>query len=137
VILDYLQGAERADPDCPQIIESAERGETEIVVSVLAEAEVAKIDGTDEDEKKIREFFQRNYIIRVGVDPSVTEAARRLIREHGLRAADAIHLATAIVRNVAIMETQDDRILAVGDKEGLVIRKPIYEGQLNLEGSSG
>lgn len=139
-IIDYLKGAARAEPDCQQIIDSAERGETEIVVSALAEAEVVKVDPADPDsETKIREFFARPYVIRVALDIRVAEMAREIVRTYGLKPLDAVHVATALRAKVPTLETFDQEMIdKVNGKEGnppLQIRNPTYEGQLRLPGA--
>jgi len=130
-IIDYLQGTPRAKP-CDDIIKQCERRELEILVSVLAVAEVAQTTKGDPDPAlTIREFFSRHYVIPVNVDLLVAEEAQRLVREHGLKGADAIHLATAIVHRVPILETFDDKLIGVDGKEGnpaVTIRHPFYEG---------
>jgi predicted nucleic acid-binding protein len=136
-IIDYLKGAERASPDCPQIIEQAERGETEIVVSALAEAEVVKLDADDDQaEEKIREFFARPYVIRVALDIRVAETAREIARKYALKPLDAVHVASALRANVPVLETYDETmIVRVDGREGsppLRVRHPAYEGQMRL-----
>jgi predicted nucleic acid-binding protein len=105
VVIDYLKGTERAQP-CNEIIEHAERGETEIVVSILAHAEVAMVyrDGTD--EARIAEFFSRAYIVSAQLTRAVAEEARRLVRE-GLmkKPLDAVHAATATLYHIPVIET--------------------------------
>lgn len=44
-IIDFLQGTDRAKEHCPAIVEAARRGELQIVISAMAEAEVIRIDG--------------------------------------------------------------------------------------------
>ncbi len=120
-IIDYLKGAERAKP-CIEIIEHQRQGVREIVTSVLAEAEVAHL-GADishsDAEAMIKEFFGRLYIVRVPVDRFIAEEARRLVRSHsGLKALDAVHIATALRWKVPLLETFDDVLLALDGKEG-------------------
>lgn len=68
-IIDYLTGTKRAEP-CRDYIEQVERevGQHEIVVSMWAEVEVVKFDGAvdDEAERRIKEFFGRDYIVSSG-----------------------------------------------------------------------
>lgn len=143
-IIDYLAGTERAAPHCQLIIDSAQRGETEIIVSALAEAEVVKLDGnlSNSAEDMIREFFGRPYVLRANVDPFVTETARELIRKYPransldkLRPVDAVHVATAIRWKVPVFESYDDRVLnRINAKPDLLpmkmaLRHPQYLGQ--------
>ena len=89
VIIDYLVGRAGVAESCSNIIEQAERGEIEIVVSALATIEVAYLQGFDDQdsEAKIREFFGRSYIIPAAIDVRVASLARDLIRKYkgGLR----------------------------------------------------
>ena len=132
-IIKYLAGDPVAQV-CEQIVEQGERGEIEIVVSTLAEAEVVKVEGELEDdaEAMIREFFGRNYVIRAVLDVPVAETARELVRHYsGIKPLDAVHIATALRHNIPILETFDEGMLKINEKEGdppLVIRTPIYEG---------
>lgn len=119
-IIRYLAGSEEASPDVPRIIDDAVRGETGIVVSAIAECEVAKLEGYDDDsaERRITDFLNRPYIIRVAVDPFVASETRRLVREQGLKPPDAIYLATAIRLQVPLLETYDSDLLALDGAEG-------------------
>jgi predicted nucleic acid-binding protein len=98
-----------------------------------AEVEVVKFEGVDdaEAEKKIIEFFGRSYVVRAAVDLNVAEKARYLVRTYKIKPPDAVHVATALVHNVPIMETFDGNLVEISGKEGsplLVIRTPLYEG---------
>lgn len=144
VIIGYLTGQVDIKTDCDQIIEQAERGELEIVVSTIAQGDVAYIPGKSvvESESLIQEFFSRRYIVTAAVDIPLVRIVRRLIREHGagLAAFDAIHVATAIQHKVPIIETTDPHLLRLDGKEGnpkIIIRRPKYQGpvKLNLFGS--
>ena len=128
-VIYHLAGYEDARPDVPRIIQDAIQGHTEIVVSVLAECEVVKLEGDDDatSERRITDFFNRPYVIRAAVDPFVASETRRLVREHGLKPPDAIYLATAIRHQVLLLETYDDDLLALNGKEGsptVTIRRP-------------
>ncbi len=119
-IIRYLAGSEDAKPDVPRIIDDAVRSETGIVVSAIAECEVAKLEGYDDAtaESRITDFFNRPYIIRATVDPFVASETRRLVRERGLKPPDAIYLATAIRLQVPLLETYDGDLLALNGEEG-------------------
>ena len=139
-IIDYLAGKPRAK-SCELIVNQAERKETEIVVSILAEAEVVKLDGElDLDsEGQIREFFGRDYVIRTALDLPIVEQSRDLVRRFlGLKPLDAVHIATALHHSIPILETYDEKMIEVGERLGLTARNPTYEGTLPLlEQSSG
>lgn len=126
-IIDYLKGAPNAS-DCEAILAQAKSGRFEILVSILALAEVAKIDGLgDEDaEERIQEFFDRPYVVRAAVDLVIAQRARLLIRQYGLSGVDAVHVATAVEKGAAIFETFDKPLMKKisdgGGIAGLVVR---------------
>ena len=132
-IIDYLQGAERALP-CIEIIRNMRKGAREIVTSVISEGEVAHLGDSiphDTAEQKIKEFFGRPYVVRVPFDRFIAEDVRRLIRKHqGLTALDAAHIATALRLGIPLLETYDERLLALDGSEGnppLAIRIPKWD----------
>ena len=143
VIIDYLAGrADVAEP-CSEIIEQAERGEIEIVVSVIATIEVAYLAGSDDrdSEARIRELFGRSYIIPAAIDVRVASLARHLVRKYRtspkIKPPDAAHLATAIQWNVPVVETTDPDLLRLDGLEGdppITIRHPFYEGPMRMPG---
>ena len=141
VIIGYLAGYLGIEPDCSNIIRQAEAGDLEIVVSEMAKVETAYLTGhsDEESENLIREFFNRDYVIPVSVDGPVSDIARRLIRKYRtspkLPTADAIHLATAVLWNIPIIETTDTDLLRMDQREGnppIITRRPLYVGTLPL-----
>ena len=138
VIIGYLAGYQDLQQTCSQIIQQAERGETEILVSQMAVVETAYLKGkSDEDsESLIREFFGREYVIPVNVDSPVSAIAQGLVRKYrsnpGIRPPDAVHLATAIHWRIPVMETTDNRLTRFDRLEGsppVSVREPLYDGQ--------
>ena len=130
VIIGYLAGEDALKEVCPRIIEQAARGEAEIIVSTVAMAEVAYLKGMDVDdsERRIQEFFARDYVVPVAVDPTVARTARRHIREYALKPLDAIHLATAAVWRIPTLETTDPDLLNLSRQVGnplITIRRPL------------
>ena len=138
-IIDYLKGAKRAHP-CIEIVNHMGEGSHEIVTSIISEGEVAHLGNSflhDTAEQMIKEFFGRRYVVRVPFDRLIAEDVRRLIRKHqGLTTLDAAHIATALRWRIPLLETYDDRLLALDGLEGnppLVIREPkwdVYMGPL-------
>src|SRR3954463_9476298 len=93
-------GARTSRP-VPRSIEGGRKGQLQIVTSAISLIEVIKLDKgplqlTQDKERKIREFFQHEYIIIVQVTRRLAEEARSLIWGQGLRPRDSIHAATAI-----------------------------------------
>lgn len=143
VVIGYLAGDQRLSPVCPQIIQQAESGETEILVSQMAVAETAYLKGlSDEDsERLIREFFGREYIIPVNVDGPISSIAQSLVRKYrnnpGIKPPDAVHLATAILWQIPILETVDQPFTRFDRLEGsplVSIRFPLYDGRQRIPG---
>ena len=96
-----------------QLTNSAERGQLKIVTSALALVEVAKLPDTallpEEQERLIVDFFENPYIVVLPLDRLVAKTARQLIRDYspGLRAGDALHIATALRGKVPILHAYD------------------------------
>jgi predicted nucleic acid-binding protein len=135
IVFYYLSGEPSVKSVCDLILKQAEHGEIELRVSVIAQAEVAYLPGySDVDSENIvLEFFSRNYITTVNYDILVSREARRLIRKYkpGFKPQDAIHMATAVLWHIPVLETIDTDLLKLSGKEGsppLIIRKPKYEG---------
>jgi len=118
---------------CRPVLDAAERGVIEIVVSAIALVEVLARNRTGGiDDQKVRDFFDNDYILLVNVDKQLGDFARRLMLagHSGLKPLDAIHLATACIANADEFHTFDDRLLALDcaidglDGTRLVIKKP-------------
>jgi predicted nucleic acid-binding protein len=118
---------------CRPVLEAAERGIVEIMVSAIALVEVLARNRTSGiDDQRVRDFFDNDYILLVNVDKHLGDFARRLMLagHPGLKPLDAIHLATACIANVDEFHTFDDRLLALDgvidrlDGARLVIKKP-------------
>jgi predicted nucleic acid-binding protein len=60
-----------------------------------------------EDAKKIRSFFNNDYISVYQVDRGIAEKAAEISREYNLTPPDAIHIATAIKRPCLHLQTYD------------------------------
>lgn len=101
------------------IWKAAEDGRCRILTSTLSQVEVFKKRCEDADpkplsegsDKEISELFQQPHVTRANLDPVVAEDARRIRRLHGLKAPDAIHLATALFWNCDAMHTYDSEDL--------------------------
>lgn len=121
----------------------ARKGEIRIVTSVLSHAEVVYIKKDDqnaeEDIRQINQYFESKWVTRLPVDTSTAKVAAGLIRAHGVKPKDAIHLATAKHQRVDAMCTYDgfgdgDGMLALDRQlDGLRILTPqsyLYRGPL-------
>lgn len=162
VILAYLGGVPKAKKACELILKQGEREELILHVSTMAQSEVAFLPGYSnlESEDLVKEFFSRKYIKTILFDILVARESRKLIRKYrssnineqplfcptcnkrinsGLKPPDAIHLASALIWNIPILETYDPDLLKLNGKEGnppIIIREPLYEGTLPLPESS-
>ena len=134
VVLAYLSGSDLVRPDCDLIIQQAQRGELEIAVSILAEAEVAYLEGAsaEESEARIQEFFSRAYVIPIALDRPLAAVTRRIVRaRRGIRAADAVHLATCELWKIPVLETTDGDLLRLDGRVGnppIRIQRPRFQG---------
>ena len=90
---------------------AAERRDIQLVASRLLSVEVAgwggERPGPETADELVARFLDGVGVEWVEVDILVARDARRLGWEHGLRAADAVHLATAVRRNAAYFMTFD------------------------------
>jgi predicted nucleic acid-binding protein len=96
-----------------------------IVTSALTIAEVVKIDCGNaqsaqmtKDATTIRQFFENDYLAIKNVDRGVAERASEIVREHGIKPPDAIHVATALVSRCDHLETYDERLIRLDGKVG-------------------
>jgi predicted nucleic acid-binding protein len=140
VILAYLGGDTSLSTACDSIIRQAEQGKLEIAVSAITQAEVAYLKGTSDDdsEAKILEFFSRKYIVPIAYETKVAGIARGLIRKYspGFKPFDAIHLATALLWHIPLIETKDKKLISLSGKEGnptpIIIRLPQHKGTATM-----
>lgn len=117
-----LPESEREDA-CNSVLQAAENGELEIVTSAFTLTEVIKLKGKPELKKEhegqIAKFFQREYIILRNVDRFIALAAQRLVWDQGLTPKDSIHVATALRWKIPVLDTFDDRLIALNGKLAL------------------
>lgn len=121
---------------CTETLKKAEAGECEIATSAFTLAEVCKrpLDPTS-PANKLSSFFDQPYIILIPVDKQVGLQAQsiQLAGLSGLKPQDAIHLASAMVWNIPVFHTFDDRLrgfnrmLTMADGNLLEIMKPTEE----------
>lgn len=124
VVIGYLAGDYGIELVCEEIIQQAERRETEILVSQLAKAECAylRYESHEDGERLIAAFFARRYVVGVALDDEVAALSRHLVRKYlyisKLRPPDAVHLASAIIAGVPFLETKDPDLLRLDGMEG-------------------
>lgn len=128
------------------ILEKANRGEVVIYCSVLNITEVAygheeriKKKLSDETLKKIDKLWHPKSPIKlVEITQTTLLKSRELIRKFagdgktGLRSADSIHLATAIILDVDEFHCYEkqDRLKKYGNEIGLLVKQPDLEQML-------
>lgn len=99
----------------------ARRGQLEIWTSALSYVEVYHIasetlpyekDGVD----SIKEVIQAPFVKTIALDMEIGTKARGLRRSHNLKAADAVHIASALIKSVSPLHTWDhDDILPLNN----------------------
>jgi len=132
--LGILLGEADKVPLCTPVLEAAEAGDLTIVTSAITLAEVIKTKGQprikEDDEKKVREFFQHHWIVIQECDRRIAEHARQLMWiNEALNHKDAIHVATAIQARVVQLDTFDEPLIKLSGKLG---NPPLTIGYPNL-----
>lgn len=126
-----------------RLLERAESGELQVLVSTLTLTEVVKgpmasdPPVTQEQERTFTDFMDNPYVTLVSVDPLVGARGRDLRRTlPHLKTPDAIQIATAIVSDASTLYTYDKRDLLRLDGSAAVgslrIIEPPVEHQLPL-----
>lgn len=147
VFLSYINEMPDRLPDIEALLEQAQRGEIQIVTSVVSVAEVAF--AASEQQARALDEKQEDRIARlwalgspiqlVDVHLLIAEKARALQRAGvpqgwtGLRSPDAIHLATAQHEEVAEVNTYDPGWYKYASVIGRPIKRPVaVQPQLGL-----
>ena len=101
------------------ILKDAENGRIRVCASTFIVVEVCKAPRaralTEAEEKTLADFFLHDYFEWVEVDMTVAREARSLAREHSLKPADAIHLASALRAGADCLLRWDSRFTAGAD----------------------
>jgi len=126
---------------CLGTIEAAKKEEVIIVTSAITLTEVIKLKGKkylfQEHEKTIKDFFENEFIIIVGVDRRIAEYARDLIWKYPhLNPKDSIHLSTALKNKISVLNSFDSDFLKLnGLIENIEITEPnkTYQQSLGLK----
>lgn len=117
---------------CAPILRAAEMRAIEIVTSAWTITEVLHPKGGKplpaEVRATVKAFFHRSGIVLVNVDRRIAENAQEYFWDYGVKPKDAIHVACAIEAKVPVLETYDDKLIAlsglVGGNPMLEIREP-------------
>ena len=137
VFIDGLQRTAGRFEHISRIEDDARAEKLKIVTSAFTIAEVVKT-GMDllpeEDERKVRAYFAYPFVSVSPVDRVVGKIAAEVVRTHGLKPPDAIHVATALRSRAEALCTYDSKRLLPLDRQikGLRIFRPDDYGQLTL-----
>ena len=126
---------------CRSVIRAAEAGKVGILTSALTIAEVLWIRGQNripaDSATKVEAFFKHQWIVVRELDRFIAEDARALVWNHNVKPKDAVHLATALKRDVSIrqFDTFDEPLIRLTGRLGeppLTIGKPYMESPYPL-----
>jgi predicted nucleic acid-binding protein len=138
VIIDALQQTDASKMLVIEpLIKDAEDGKLLILISTYVLIETYKdLDGVNvtskEEDEKIVAFFENPFFEIRDVTEPIALSARKISREHGIKAKDSVHVATAIYHNVSTFFTYDIGLLKKNGKIGnppLQIIQPEWKGQ--------
>lgn len=143
--LAWLQSEEGRHETCQDVLTLAERGEVEIVTSVLTLTEVLRLRPKDalpsERRSSVEALFNRPSIRTMMLTRRLAEMARDLVWDHGVAPKDAIHVASALAAKVDVLNTFDDPLVGKSGSIGnppLVIEIPtVTAPELDLDGQEG
>jgi predicted nucleic acid-binding protein len=117
------------------IFKIAEAGTFKIYTSSLTLAEVYKRRGgpklTEEENGKLLEYFEREFIELIDVDRLIGEQANGFCRQYNLLPNDAIHLACAVRAKCDVLLAWDTRFTRVV-RPDIKIEEPDIRGQTSL-----
>jgi predicted nucleic acid-binding protein len=137
--LGLLNGEQAKLTACQSVLDAAEQGRIVIVTSALTIAEVLHIKNekpVPKDKRDlIKAFFKVPYISIQNVTRGIAERAQEVYWEFGVQPKDAIHVATALVYKLGVIETFDGKLLGLDGKIGqppIIIRIPHEPGQQKL-----
>jgi predicted nucleic acid-binding protein len=115
--LGFLNGEATKVRPLEHIYEQARRGQFEIWTSAISYVEVFRLNSEQNDSKplgdggvdRIRDVIEQTFVKLISVDMEIGRRARSLRRElpEFEGAADAVHLASALVWDIETMHTWD------------------------------
>lgn len=122
VIINAIQQDGDKWPKIAPIIQEAELGNLKIVVSEISIIECGRLKNSGEplaeQYKLIDRWLDSPFIVRRGFHHGIARDAASLARDHTLRAADAIVLATALKNDVSVLHTGDGKLLLLSGQVG-------------------
>lgn len=138
--LAFLKDEPGRGEACARVLDAAQKGHVEIILSAVVLAEVLWVAGKaalpETSRAKVRAFFKHEYFTIVDTTRFIAEAAQELVWKYRVQPKDAIHVASAQFAKVEELNTFDGGLLAldgkIGDYPQLRIRKPDWEKQEEL-----
>ncbi len=119
---------------CAGVFQDAEDGKLQLVTSTIALNEVGvpgKRGGGRTPREPSKELLERACVNMIAADHAICEKAREFQWELRLKQRDAIYVATAVIHGCQALETYDDDLLALANREndlGILIRKVLGAG---------
>jgi predicted nucleic acid-binding protein len=143
--LGLLNGETDKSSYCEAVIQQAQQGHVLIITSALTLAEVLFIKGQVKldpaKRQKVETFFRAEYISVRNLTRAVSELARDVVWDSGIKPKDAIHVATAVFYKIPKLHTFDEPLIGKSgvsiNDHTLVIEKPSIPHQMDLLGKSG
>ncbi|SRR5258708_13997122 len=89
---------------------------------------------TPEQIEKIQRMFEWDFIKKINLDEPVANKAVELARTCGLKPADSVHAASAIIRKIPVLQRWDrdfekvSHLLTVEEPKQLTPEKPLFVG---------
>jgi len=131
--LGWLLAEQDKMTSCQEVLTAAEDNKLLIVTSALTIAEVLALRGrlkiAQADRIKVDSFFRNDYIVVRNITRRISEAARELVWDHGVKPKDALHVATALDAGLQLLNTFDRDLIKKSGKIGtpaLVISNPSW-----------
>ncbi|MGR3311228.1 MAG: type II toxin-antitoxin system VapC family toxin [Candidatus Brocadiales bacterium] len=121
-----------------EIVNEIDEDKANLVSSVIVNTEILPGDLTKEQKERYNSIFKRPNIVLINVHTNVANKASE-IRDYyrqrtvSILTPDAIHLATALLIDVDIFHTFDDKLLNLDGNvmgENLKIRKPASQQKI-------
>lgn len=125
---------------CNDVWAAAKMGRLVIMTSTLTNAEVIYMKGTPKlDPAKrplISNFFLQDFIIQHPVTRRISEMARDVVWDTGVKPKDAVHIATAAFHSIRVFHTFDGQLLGASpiDVQGFTVecRLPTWQVQQEI-----
>lgn len=136
--LSILNREDEADA-CIAILEEAERGDIELVISPLTMAETVRPRSAPKPiPREVRDtvlrFFDAEYIRMANFNREMARLSLELCWEQNLKPRDALHLAMALHTSCEVFESKDSDFLRLAEefRGRIIIRKPCGTGRMEL-----